>query len=76
MNETYIFLIPKNVDSFKVEGYCCISLVASLYKIIAKVLSLHIKDAFSKPQLQVLKVFYWWEIGSESTLIDDEVVEE
>ena len=38
-NETYICLIPKKLNSCRVKDFRPISLVTSLYKIIAKVLS-------------------------------------
>ncbi|MDV3193946.1 MAG: reverse transcriptase domain-containing protein [Sweet potato little leaf phytoplasma] len=43
-NETYICLIPKKKNASKVRDFRSISLVASLYKIIAKVLADRLKD--------------------------------
>ena len=40
VNETYICLIPKKTNSSKIKDFRPISLVTSLYKIIAKVLSI------------------------------------
>ena len=53
-NETYICLIPKKRDSSKVKDFRPISLVTSLYKLIAKVLSSRLKavlaDTISESQ--------------------------
>ena len=38
-NATFIALVPKKIQTFKISNYRPISLVTSLYKIIAKVLS-------------------------------------
>ena len=38
-NETHIYLIPKKINSCRVRDFRAISLVTSLYKIIAKVLA-------------------------------------
>ena len=43
-NSTYICLIPKKLSSLKLKDYRPISLVTSLYKILAKVLSLRLRE--------------------------------
>lgn len=47
MNETYICLIPKKNDLLKIKDYRPISLVTSLYKVRAKVLSIRLKSVLS-----------------------------
>ncbi|KAK9170624.1 hypothetical protein Syun_002764 [Stephania yunnanensis] len=44
VNETYICLIPKKENSYKVSDFRPISLVSSLYKIIAKVLAKRLRN--------------------------------
>ena len=44
VNETYNCLIPKKTNSSKIRDFRPISLVTSLYKIIAKVLSRRLRD--------------------------------
>ena len=46
-NEIYICLIPKKLNSCRVEDFRLISLVTSLYKIIAKVLSLRLREVLA-----------------------------
>lgn len=43
-NETYICLIPKKTNSFKLADFKPISLITSLYKIITKVLVGRLKE--------------------------------
>lgn len=43
-NKTYISLIPKKEELKKISDFRSISLVTSLYKMIAKVLSLQLKE--------------------------------
>ena len=43
-NATYICLIPKKVNSISIKDFRPISLVSSSYKILAKVLSLRLKE--------------------------------
>lgn len=43
LNETYIRLIPKKVDSKSVSNYRPISLIPCAYKIVAQILSNHLK---------------------------------
>lgn len=38
-----MFLVPKKVSTMKLGDFCPICLVTSLYKILSKVLSLHLK---------------------------------
>lgn len=53
-NESYICLIPKKANSFRIKDFRPISLVSSLYKIILKVLSNRLKvvleETFSEVQ--------------------------
>ena len=46
-NETYICSIPKKANSSKVKDFRPISLVTSLYKIFAKVLSTRMKEVLA-----------------------------
>ena len=46
-NETYVCLIPKKANSSKVKDFRPISLVTSLYKIIAKLLSSRLKEVLA-----------------------------
>ena len=43
-NETYIFLIPKKLNSCRLKYYYPISLVTCRYKVISKVLSLRLRE--------------------------------
>ncbi|KAM7480816.1 hypothetical protein LguiB_005399 [Lonicera macranthoides] len=47
-NSTFICLIPKKLSSLKLKDYRPISLVTSLYKILAKVLALRIREVMSE----------------------------
>ena len=47
-NSTYICLIPKKLSSLKLKDYRPISLVTSLYKILAKVLSLRLREVLGE----------------------------
>ena len=47
-NSTYICLIPKKLSSLKLKDYRPISFVTSLYKILAKVLSLRLRDVLGE----------------------------
>lgn len=46
-NETYICLVPKIANSLKVGDYRPISVITSLYKIIAKVLAWRLREVLS-----------------------------
>ena len=75
-NKTYIALIPKKINSFKICDCRPISLVTSLYKIISKVLVFRLKNVLDStisktqglllPEGQILDV----------ALIANEVVED
>lgn len=48
-NNTLLCLIPKIKDSIQIKDFRSISLVSSLYKIIAKVLSNRLGEVIIKP---------------------------
>jgi hypothetical protein len=47
-NATFVSLIPKKTDAMDVRGFCLISLVGGIYKIISKVLANRFKSVLSK----------------------------
>ena len=56
-NETYICLIPKKINSCRVRDFGLISLVISLYKIIAKVLAKRLQVVLGKTISQSQETF-------------------
>ncbi|KAK9927793.1 hypothetical protein M0R45_024959 [Rubus argutus] len=75
-NETYICLIPKKVDSLKIGDYRPISLVTSLYKIIAKVLASRLKEVLGGTISIAQGAFVKGRQILDAVLVANEVVEE
>ena len=76
MNETYICLIPKKTNSGKIRDFRPISLVTSLYKIIAKVLSRRLRDVLGDTISESQGAFVSRRQILDVALIANEVVEE
>ena len=51
LNATFIALIPKKIDAFNVKDFHPISLVGSVYKILAKVLAIRFESGFRSVDL-------------------------
>ena len=75
-NETYICLIPKKLNSCLIKDFKLISLVTSLYKIIAKVLSIRLKAILSETISKNQGAFVVDRQILDVVLVANEVVEE
>ncbi|KAL6124775.1 hypothetical protein ACLB2K_077285 [Fragaria x ananassa] len=75
-NETYICLIPKKANSLKVGDYRPISLITSLYKIIAKVLAWRLREVLSDTISCVQDAFIKGRQMLDAVLVANEVVYE
>ena len=75
-NETYICLIPKKGISSKVKDFRPISLVTSLYKIIAKVLSSRLKEVLPETIGESQGAFVAGRQILDTVLVANEVVED
>ena len=75
-NETYICLIPKKLNSCRIKDFRPISLVTSLYKIIAKVLSIRLKAVLSDTISENQGAFVVDRQILDVVLVANEVVEE
>ena len=56
-NETYISLIPKKLNSVKIQDFRPISLVSSLYKVMAKVLASRLSEVLGSTISQAQGTF-------------------
>ncbi|KAM1060262.1 hypothetical protein TB1_024191 [Malus domestica] len=75
-NETYICLIPKKADSVNLKDYRPISLVTSLYKVVAKVLATRLKNVMGSTISQSQGAFVKDRQILDAVLVANEVVEE
>ncbi|CAL9004181.1 unnamed protein product, partial [Prunus brigantina] len=75
-NETFICLIPKKANSVKVTDYRPISLVSSLYKVIAKVLASRLREVLGNTISQSQGAFVKKRQILDAVLVANEVVEE
>lgn len=75
-NETYIFLLLKKLNSIRVGDFRPISLVSSLYKLIAKVLSHRLRDVLDDTISLVQGAFVKGRQILDVVLVANEVVEE
>ncbi|XP_073035927.1 uncharacterized protein [Primulina eburnea] len=75
-NETYICLIPKKKEAMRIKDFRPISLVTSLYKIMAKVLTNRLKKVMHNTIAQTQCAFIKGRQITDCCLIANEVVEE
>ena len=75
-NETYICLIPKKINSCRIRDFRPISLVTSLYKIIAKVLARRLQAVLGKTTSQAQGAFVAGRQILDVVLVANEVVED
>ena len=75
-NETYICLIPKKLNSFRVRDFRPISLVTSLYKIIAKVLAKRLQAVLGETISKFQGAFVAGRQILDVVLVANEVIED
>ena len=75
-NATFICLIPKKLNSISVKDFRPISLVTSLYKVLAKILSLRLKRVLGETLDSSQEAFVQARQILDMVLIANEVVEE
>ena len=75
-NETYIYLIPKKVNSSKVKDFRPINLVTSCYKIISKNLSNRLKGVLEETIAETQGAFVEGKQILDVVLVANEIVEE
>ncbi|KAM7513902.1 hypothetical protein LguiA_003485 [Lonicera macranthoides] len=76
VNGTYICLIPKRANSCKLKDFRPVSLVTSLYKILAKVFSLRLREVLEETISLCQGVFVKGRQILDLVFVTNEVVEE
>ena len=75
-NSTFICLIPKKEKSLKIRDFRPIILVSSLYKIVAKILSLRLRETLLEIIFECQGTYVRGRLILDVALVANEVVED
>lgn len=76
MNETYVCLIPRKENATRVQEYKPVSLVTSLYKIIAKILADKLRQVLHSTISRAQRAFIVGRQILDQVLIAKEAIED